>query len=121
MTMIEREAMAYGLTAEVIAKVCGVLATYSEVEEAILYGSRAKGNNKPGSDIDLTLVGAALNLHLLNRIEIDIDDLLLPYTFDLSIMRQITNPALLAHIERVGKVFYRREVATPSAGGREVS
>ena len=71
-----------------------------------MYGSRAKGNYRPGSDIDLTLKGRGINLEQLNAISNDLDDLLLPYTFDLSIFHHITNRELLGHIERVGKVFY---------------
>jgi predicted nucleotidyltransferase len=77
-----------------------------EVRQAILYGSRAKGNERPSSDIDLTLLGENLNLSVLFEIKNELDDLLLPYTIDLSINRHIENPALLAHIARVGKVFY---------------
>ena len=78
------------------------------MEEAILYGSRAKGNERPGSDIDLTLNGPNLNLQVINRISRELDDLLLPYTIDLSVFRQISNSDLLDHIERVGQVFYRK-------------
>ena len=72
-----------------------------------MYGSRAKGNYTAGSDIDITLKGEELDLEQLNKINIDLDDLLLPYTFDLSILHQIANPDLIEHIERVGKVFYK--------------
>ncbi|MDH5298814.1 MAG: nucleotidyltransferase domain-containing protein [Desulfobulbaceae bacterium] len=85
-----------------------VFAAHPEVEEAILYGSRAKGNERPGSDIDLTLNGPNLNLQVINRISRELDDLLLPYTIDLSVFRQISNSDLLDHIERVGQVFYRK-------------
>jgi len=52
----------------------GVIARYGQVDKAILYGSRAKGNCKADSDIDLTLVGGHdLNLHVLYRIMDDID------------------------------------------------
>lgn len=85
-----------------------MLARYEQVEEVVIYGSRAKGNYKPGSDIDLTLKGRGLDLKILNKISLDLDDLLLPYTFDLSIFSHIVNPEFLDHIERVGQVFYCR-------------
>lgn len=78
------------------------------VDEAILYGSRAKGDYKPGSDIDLALKGEKLDLKELNRIALALDDLFLPYTFDLSIYHRIDNPDLLEHIARVGRIFYRK-------------
>lgn len=89
-----------------------MLSHYPQVEKAILYGSRAKGNYKPGSDIDLTLTGnEALTLDVLYRIIDDIDDLLLPYTFDLSILHQISDPDVIEHIQRVGVVLYEKGTA----------
>jgi len=100
--------MPYGLKQETIEAINQVFAAYDAIEEAILYGSRAKGNYKPGSDIDLTLKGDGLNLEQLNKINNDLDELLLPYTFDISLFRQISNPELLDHIKRVGRTFYAR-------------
>ena len=101
--------MQYGLKKESIEKVNRIFAQYDKIEEVILYGSRAKGNYKPGSDIDLTIKGKELNLKLLNKISLELDDLLLPYTFDLSIYNHIKQPDLIDHIVRVGKVFYKGE------------
>ena len=101
--------MQYGLKKETVKKINIIFVKYKEVEEATLYGSRAKGNYKPGSDVDLTLKGKQLNLKLLNKISLDLDDLLLPYAFDLSIYHHITAPDLIDHIKRVGKVFYKKE------------
>ncbi len=100
--------MRFGLKDETIEKIGAVLSRFPEVEKAILYGSRAKGNFKRGSDIDLTLIGSALTHKTLLRIDNELDDLLLPYHIDLSIFESISNPDLLEHIERVGAVFYER-------------
>lgn len=99
----------YGLKAHIIEAIQEVLAQYPQVEKAILYGSRAKGNYRNGSDIDLTLFGNSLDLNVLQKIEIALDDLLLPYTLDLSIFHQIQNPELINHIRRVGMVFFEKE------------
>jgi predicted nucleotidyltransferase len=96
----------YGLKKESIEKILGIFEKYDEVEAAILYGSRAKDDYKSGSDIDLTLKGKGLNLTILNRINLELDDLMLPYTFDLSIYHHIEQQDLIDHIQRVGKVFY---------------
>lgn len=98
--------MNFGLTIEVIGKIKKVLTQHKEVQLAILYGSRAKGNYKPGSDIDLTLKGEGLDLSKLAKINSDVDDLSLPYTFDFSIYNHINNIELLDHIKRVGTIFY---------------
>jgi len=106
----------FGLKETTIQKICGVFAKYPMVEKAVLYGSRAKGNFKNGSDIDLTLFGGEdLTLEALCRIMDEIDDLLLPYTFDLSIFHQISDPDVIDHIRRVGVVFYEKERDTSHA------
>ena len=101
--------MKYGLRQHTVDQICAVLAQYSQVERAVLYGSRAKGNYNPGSDIDLTLFGTGLTPRLCASIAEALDDLLLPYTIDLSLFAQLQHPELEAHIQRVGQVFYARE------------
>jgi predicted nucleotidyltransferase len=97
----------FGLTQATIDKIRGVFARHAEVERVILYGSRAKGNYRNGSDIDLTLAGGAeLTLNILYKISSELDDLFLPYTIDLSILKDISDPDMLEHIERVGVTFY---------------
>ncbi|MFC4870417.1 nucleotidyltransferase domain-containing protein [Negadavirga shengliensis] len=76
------------------------------IERVIIYGSRAKGNLRPGSNIDLTMEGEHLNLSEQMEIEDRLDDLLLPYKIDLSIKQHIRNKDLIGHIDGVGKVFY---------------
>jgi len=99
----------FGLKEEVIQKLCQVFARYPQVKKAILYGSRAKGTYKRSSDIDLTLLGGDdLTLSVLLKIMNEIDDLLLPYMIDLSILKSITDPEVIEHIQRVGVVFYER-------------
>ena len=100
--------MIYGLKDEVVEALCKIFQKYPEVERVILYGSRAKGNFKAASDIDLTFVGSMLDPTILNKISWELDDLLLPYTFDLFIFHHLKNPELLDHIRRVGIVFYTR-------------
>ncbi len=98
-----------GLKDATIQKISAVFARYPQVEKAMLYGSRAKGNYKNGSDIDLTLCGGAdLTLNVLYRINAELDDLLLPYTIDLSIFSQISDLDLIAHIQRVSMTFYEK-------------
>ena len=100
--------MKFGLPPEAVEQICGVFHTYPQIESAVIYGSRAKGNYKDGSDIDLTLTGDKLDLNLLNRIDSALDDLLLPWSFDLSIFSTIKNQELINHINRVGIIFYQR-------------
>jgi predicted nucleotidyltransferase len=105
--------MKYGLPQSAFEKICGVLSRYPQVEKAILYGSRAKGNYKNGSDIDLTLRGADLTLNVIYRILDDLDELLLPYIIDLSIFNDIGDADMVEHIQRVRITFYNKGEAIP--------
>lgn len=99
----------YGLKESTIARINGVFAAVPEIEQVILYGSRAMGTYRNGSDIDLTIRGETVTHSQLLRIENQLDDLLLPYTIDLSLLHRIDNQDLLDHIKRVGIVFYERK------------
>lgn len=101
--------MPYGLKDIELAKLNEVFAANERIERVILYGSRAKGNYKPFSDVDITLEGAELTHTDLNRISLAIDDLLLPYQFDISIFHTLKNEALIDHIRRMGITIYERE------------
>lgn len=106
--------MKYGLPQSSVQKICAVLSRYPQVEKAILYGSRAKGNHKNGSDIDLTLRGGAeLTLNVVYKILDDLDELLLPYTIDLSLFNNIGDPDVIEHIQRVGVTFYDKSKVIP--------
>jgi predicted nucleotidyltransferase len=102
--------MKYGLDEQTIEHIRTVLRNYPEAEKAVIYGSRAKGNFKRGSDIDLTLYGKGLTLTILHKIEDDLDDLLLPYKIDLSIYDQISDHDVIDHIRRVGIAFYEKSM-----------
>jgi uncharacterized protein len=104
--------MLYGLSPETISSIQGVLANHPHVQQAILYGSRAKGNERPGSDIDLTLKGERLSYDELNQIAWELDELCLPYKIDLSLYALLDHVELLAHIDRVGVLFYEPQPAT---------
>lgn len=96
-----------GLTKEEITDIRDVFSKYPQVEEVLIYGSRAMGNFKPASDIDLSLIGNDIDLSLQTEIEFDLDDLMLPYKFDISIYNRITNPEFIKHINSVGKEIYK--------------
>lgn len=99
----------FGLNQKDIDKINHVFATYEGIDSVIVYGSRAKGNFKAGSDIDLTIIENSISFPKFLEIENALDDLLLPYKIDLSLKRKITNIDLLSHIDRVGKLFYKSE------------
>lgn len=104
----------FGLKESVLDRIRSVFSTCPEIVRVILYGSRAKGDYHNSSDIDLTIVGDQVTAGQFSRLQLALDDLLLPYTIDLSLLRQVDNPDLLAHINRVGVVFYERGQQTES-------
>ena len=94
-----------GLPAHAATRMRSVFASHPAVDQVILFGSRAKGNAKPASDIDLALVGQ-LSDSERGDIDWELDDLLLPWEIDLVVLDRIENPALREHIARVGQRFY---------------
>jgi predicted nucleotidyltransferase len=101
--------MAFGLDDQVVEKVRAVLAGHSSVEKAVIYGSRAKNSHKPGSDIDLNLQGEDITAAERDRIILELDELNLPYSIDVTVYQEIKHDALKSHIKRVGAVLYNRE------------
>lgn len=99
---------ASGLSSDDCARLNAVFAHYPDIQKVILYGSRAKGNFRANSDIDLTIFGD-LDWQKFTQLESELDDLLLPYKVDLSLFAHLENTQLIEHIQRVGKVFYSRE------------
>jgi predicted nucleotidyltransferase len=106
---MKKQADIAGLRPDELEKLRGVFETEPSVAKVILYGSRAKGTYRPGSDIDLTLKGQSLTMDRLMDLSSKIDDLLLPYEVDLSIYDHIDNLELRDHINRVGKVVFDHE------------
>ncbi len=98
-----------GMTPVEMGRLESVFEKESAISELMLYGSRAKGTHRPGSDIDLIVTGSKLSTRWLMELSGKIDDLLLPYEVDISILDHIDNPDLLDHIKRVGKVVFRNE------------
>jgi predicted nucleotidyltransferase len=98
-----------GLRDEEIDRLMTLFAAEPLIAEVVLYGSRAKGSHRDGSDIDLTLKGGEMTTKWLLGLSSKIDDLLLPYEMDLSIFDYIENPDLIDHIHRVGKVVFCHE------------
>ncbi|PIR23811.1 MAG: hypothetical protein COV44_00750 [Deltaproteobacteria bacterium CG11_big_fil_rev_8_21_14_0_20_45_16] len=97
----------FGLSANSLSALRSLFIRYPKIDRVVLYGSRAKGNYRPGSDIDLTLIAPCLGLSELMKIQNEIDDMLLPYKVDLSLFHQLENADLKDHIERVGKDFLK--------------
>lgn len=100
--------MPFGLDENNIAQIRDIFRRHTAVERVLIYGSRAMGNYRTGSDIDLCFWGEQLDGDTLNEIAMELDELPMLYSFDISRYDEITNPDLKNHIQRVGKVFYQQ-------------
>ena len=99
--------MEYGLSDRTFTILNSIFQKYPGIKQAILYGSRAKGNFRRGSDIDLSLkTDDTFTRTDLLRISGEFDDSDIPYFVDVSIYDKLSNPDLKAHIDRVGKVLF---------------
>ncbi len=98
--------MRYGLTEETISQINSVFAAHPSIKEVKIYGSRAKGNYRPGSDIDLCIFADSLSNDELASVKNELDDLPTLYSIDLCEYGAIENMELKEHIDRVGKLFF---------------
>ena len=101
--------MKYGLTEKALSLILSELSKYDQIESAVIFGSRAMGNYKLGSDIDLVIYGKGVNHEILNRLSFRLnEELPLPYYFDVLVYHLVESEALKEHINEFGKVIYRR-------------
>jgi uncharacterized protein len=103
----------FGFSEESAEWILRVMRVFPEIDEAIIFGSRAKGNFKPGSDVDIAVKGNFPEYTYTERIRNMLQEgLYFPYFFDVVDYGHITDPALKEHIDRVGKLFYRKPAGT---------
>ena len=97
----------FGLLEADLQTIIAVLKQFATVEKATIFGSRAKGNYKKGSDIDIALIGAQLNFDTISQISYQLnEETQLPYQLDILNYHTIIEPALKEHIDRAGIVVY---------------
>jgi len=100
----------FGLSENSLKSILSVLSINTKIKSARIYGSRAMGNYREGSDIDLVLIGDELSTTDLLKIENDLDDLLLPYKIDLALLHQIKNEDLKNHIKNFSVLIYSSQL-----------
>lgn len=96
-----------GLALPEIELMRGVFRRVPAILEVVLYGSRAKGTYRPESDIDLALVGVEDDVQA-EAVADELEELPLPYRFDVKARSSIHYPPLEEHIARVGIILYQR-------------
>ena len=98
--------MKFGLSDTVIKELQDIFRRHVNIEKVLIFGSRSKGNYRPGSDIDLAVVGKNIDYSQLLEILCEIDELELLYSIDLLDYQKKVGTPLGDHIDRVGQVFY---------------
>ena len=89
--------------------VLSVLSEFPNIKEAVIFGSRAKGNFRNGSDVDIALKGENINLEIVTTISYKLnEETILPYKFDVLDYQSINNNKLTEHINRIGISVYIR-------------
>ena len=98
----------FGIYSKSHKEILIIIEDCSSIDEVVIYGSRAKGNYKEGSDIDLTLKGN-ITKEDVNKLWHKLDDSFIPYKFDISVFEDLKSQSLIEHIQRVGIIFYKRK------------
>ncbi len=100
--------MKIGLTNSEIAAIKTCAATFPEISDVIVYGSRALGNHKVGSDVDITLKGS-ISLDTVSRVKYKLEEETnLPYFFDISDYNSLRNSDLIEHINKYGISLFEK-------------
>lgn len=102
--------MNFGLSEESLNTIEDAIKPFSHIEEAIIYGSRAMGNFKPYSDIDIALKGKNLTERSVTALHSFFNHAApgFPYKVDVLDYNKLTNEELKRHIDKEGKVLYKR-------------
>ena len=98
----------YGLSERSYKELIQILDSVPEVEEALIYGSRARGDFDHASDIDLSLSGRNLTKRSLRVLNDKLYDSHIPFFFDTHIFEDIRNPKFKANVLRDGQLLYKR-------------
>lgn len=108
--MTEKKFILFGLTQKQFKLIEDAIISFNEIEKVIIFGSRATCNFKPASDIDLAVIGKNVNANIVTRLYSLLEDLPLPFMFDVLDYDQISNNALKNKVDSQGKVFYERRL-----------
>lgn len=108
----------YGLLDRDLKYVLGAIGKQSEIEEVVIFGSRAMGNYKKGSDVDLALIGESVDAKTVRKLTDILNEVLpLPYFFDVVSINDISNKELREHIRDAGMTIYKKAGAWATETG----
>lgn len=101
--------MQYGISDKSYKLIIQYLESIKEVEQVYIFGSRAMGNYRNGSDIDIAVKGKNININIINKISVVLNEKLpIPYNIDVVYLDNLNHKELREHIEKEGKIFYSK-------------
>jgi predicted nucleotidyltransferase len=107
--------MKFGLKAQDLEYIIKTIAEFQEIEKAAIFGSRAKGTYKPGSDIDIALFGESVSFNTISKLHAILEEESpMPYFFDIFDYNHSDSNDLKAHVDRVGITIYEKSGTIPS-------
>lgn len=99
-----------GLTKNQFQLIENVVISKNQIEKVLIFGSRATNKFKPSSDIDLAIIGKEISSVFINQLFSELDDLPLPFMFDVIDYAKISNAKLKNKIDTQGKIFFERQL-----------
>ena len=112
MTSADVDTTRFGLNKNQLKLILDLIESFPQIEKVFIFGSRATGTNHAGSDIDLAVVGHQITREILNRFSSSLDDLPLPFMFDVVDYNKIKNANLKQNIDSKGKLLFERKLNT---------
>jgi len=100
-----------GLSQRIVDSLLETFSRYPKVERVIIYGSRARGDYRPGSDIDLAVIAPKMRFDEFSRLWNEVDELPIAFNIDLLHLDTLENQALKEAIEASGKAIYESSYA----------
>ena len=99
----------FGISSRYILLIINELKRFPQIEKTVIFGSRAMGNYKAGSDIDLAIFGKYVDFEVLVRLGAALNyELPIPYKVDIIHFESLKNQALKNHILKEGKMLYQK-------------
>lgn len=101
--------MSFGLKDSDIEYIRNAMKRFKEIEKAVIFGSRAKGNFKAASDVNIAIYGEKINFDVLSKLHAILEEESpMPYFFDIIDYSHLNHKELKEHIDRVGKIIYEK-------------
>jgi type I restriction enzyme S subunit len=102
--------MPFGLSEDSYNRIKDVIASFSKIDEAVIFGSRARNVEKIGSDVDIAIKGKNIDSDYTLKVAIKLDDLELLYKFDVVNYSKLkSSDSIKKSIDKYGAVFYKKE------------